>query len=647
MHQLQDGVREIEAGLGAWQTVKPKYTSKRGSRSQQNHSSQTTSRGTHRETQAVAHLKNDNSKGWSFRNSSSTQEKGINLNSRKQTSEHTPKPPIQSHKSKIVPRTLDRFVEKDHARDLDYEQHPDTVTSGEDDSDDEDGEDILDQSLESIPLSQVFMCPMPNCLNVAHPISPKSTRTPTSPVKTTPQTNDIFTFASISNPNTSSSIPVDIASLLNAACEENPLNHDPDSTTNLPPSVTTNAKLALDHLREAHALMIHNPNHIIIFFNQYVGRIAAEIATGNLQSVAKLTEQTNHNGQHIYVLGNESCGKDLEIRRELQSEKLNEMLQIQEMERRSESQKPRKCLFCRVVGQNRQSLFEHMFHEHGFNIGLPDNLVQIDEFLDLLQQKLANLVCLYCEKLFKNAPTLRKHMRKKKHFKVNPRQRAYDRYYIVNYLEPGKTWEEIQMEDDDDDEDDNLDVDEDVDEDEIDDESGEDVGGGAVREATDTLKMRGKRRWRPSASRIKSQDDWTDWNESSSEPTMCLFDERILPSAAEACEHMKQEHGFDLATIRREMALDFYQTLKLINYIRRETSMLRCYSCHAGAFETMEQLEEHMQGEGHFANVPQIGKANFWDDPQYLFPTYENDPLLFDVDFFEGDADEDEDEKGM
>lgn len=37
----------------------------------------------------------------------------------------------------------------------------------------------------------------------------------------------------------------------------------------------------------------------------------------------------------------------------------------------------------------RAALFKHMFSEHNFNIGLPDNLVNVNEFLDMLESKLA------------------------------------------------------------------------------------------------------------------------------------------------------------------------------------------------------------------------------------------------------------------
>lgn len=44
-------------------------------------------------------------------------------------------------------------------------------------------------------------------------------------------------------------------------------------------------------------------------------------------------------------------------------------------------------------------------------------------------------------------------MRKKKHFKINPRNRIYDRFYVVNYIEPGKNWEDWEAEKYDSDED--------------------------------------------------------------------------------------------------------------------------------------------------------------------------------------------------
>ncbi len=39
-------------------------------------------------------------------------------------------------------------------------------------------------------------------------------------------------------------------------------------------------------------------------------------------------------------------------------------------------------------------------------------------------------------------------MRKKQHKKIDGHNHTYDRFYVINYLELGKTWEEVQAEDD-------------------------------------------------------------------------------------------------------------------------------------------------------------------------------------------------------
>ena len=59
-----------------------------------------------------------------------------------------------------------------------------------------------------------------------------------------------------------------------------------------------------------------------------------------------------------------------------------------------------------------------------------------------------SLQCLYCERTFRDHTTLKDHMRKKQHKKINSQNKVYDRFYIINYLELGKGWEQVQLEDD-------------------------------------------------------------------------------------------------------------------------------------------------------------------------------------------------------
>ncbi|KAB1276515.1 Zinc finger protein 277, partial [Camelus dromedarius] len=233
------------------------------------------------------------------------------------------------------------------------------------------------------------------------------------------------------------------------------------------------------------------------------------------------------------------------------------------------------CMFCNeeFLG-NRSVLLNHMAREHAFNIGLPDNIVNCNEFLCILQKKLDNLQCLYCEKTFRDKNTLKDHMRKKQHRRINPKNREYDRFYVINYLELGKSWEEVQLEDD--------------------------------RELLD-----------------HQEDDWSDWEEHPVS-AVCLFCEKQAETIEKLCVHMEDAHEFDLLKIKSELGLNFYQQVKLVNFIRRQIHQCKCYGCHE-KFKSKADLRTHMEETKHTSLLPE---REIWDQPQYYFPTYENDTLL-------------------
>lgn len=52
------------------------------------------------------------------------------------------------------------------------------------------------------------------------------------------------------------------------------------------------------------------------------------------------------------------------------------------------------------------------------------------------------------KKTFTDRNVLKEHMRKKLHKRINPENKEYDKFYIVNYLEEDKSWKAIQQEDD-------------------------------------------------------------------------------------------------------------------------------------------------------------------------------------------------------
>ncbi|KAI8877085.1 hypothetical protein K501DRAFT_230806 [Backusella circina FSU 941] len=333
----------------------------------------------------------------------------------------------------------------------------------------------------------------------------------------------------------------------------------------------------VQHLKQEHKLMFKNLHHMYMALDSYLQRWAKEFDSAPASDFGKPDPEDNQ----VYVIDPETCALDKEIREVMQREKLNEVLLLQQNEREKDSKLPRKCLFCKIVSDNRALLFKHMFAEHNFNIGLPDNLVFVNEFLDTLEAKLSKLQCLYCEKTFTSPAVLRKHMRKKKHFKIASKNRQYDRFYVINYLEPGKNWENFEH--------DNYDSDDD-----------------------------------------KRDESWADWEEVEQEPTMCLFDEKVFPSPNEVIQHLKIDHDFDVATIKKEKDLDFYGVIRLINYIRFQTSLNTCYQC-GDTVDDLSSLSKHLQDHG--CNKREIPHdAPFWTDPKYLLPTYDNDPLLTGLD---------------
>ena len=66
---------------------------------------------------------------------------------------------------------------------------------------------------------------------------------------------------------------------------------------------------------------------------------------------------------------------------------------------------------------------------------------------------------------------------------------------------------------------------------------------------------------------------WDDWSEEEEEQQVqCLYCKDILPSAKEVLQHMKLAHTFDFQNTRKTLQLDFYQCIRLINYVRYKVS---------------------------------------------------------------------------
>nr|XP_003221251.2 PREDICTED: zinc finger protein 277 [Anolis carolinensis] len=332
----------------------------------------------------------------------------------------------------------------------------------------------------------------------------------------------------------------------------------------------------LKHMIIEHKLVIADIKLVADFkrYMQYWKKRFAEQPTTDFCPVIKTNSEAPLEDQDSYFLLCDALPEDRELREKLQQQRLREILEQQQQERYDKDFHG-ICMFCdKEYTGNRSILLNHMAKDHAFNIGLPDNIVNCKEFLDLLQKKLDSLQCLYCEKIFRDKNTLKDHMRKKQHRRINAKNREYDRFYIINYLEFGKSWEEVQSEDD--------------------------------RELLSN-----------------QEEDWSDWEE---HPVcaVCLFCEKQTDTTEKLYVHMEEAHGFDLLKIKSEHGLNYYQQVKVVNFIRREIHQCQCYICQE-KFPSKKDLVNHMEETKH---ITSLSARSMWDQPQYYFPTYENDTLL-------------------
>lgn len=86
--------------------------------------------------------------------------------------------------------------------------------------------------------------------------------------------------------------------------------------------------------------------------------------------------------------------------------------------------------------------------------------------------------------------------------------------------------------------------------------------------------------------------------------SQCLFCPETFAQLTDAFKHIKDSHAFDFQATRKQLGLDFYQCIKLLNYIRTQVQ--------AGAMTSWTWTGKEV-----------------WDDDQYLQPVLENDTLLF------------------
>ncbi|XP_017778911.1 PREDICTED: zinc finger protein 277 [Nicrophorus vespilloides] len=319
----------------------------------------------------------------------------------------------------------------------------------------------------------------------------------------------------------------------------------------------------LKHLFEVHNLVIEDVQNIYNL-EKYLKYWKDKFKTNPIENIVPSISVDINNK---YFLLSSLLKDDKKLRHSLELERV---LSAQEFER-NDTSFSKECLFCKFYHHGCRAVYlQHLSEQHNLQLGNPQNLVFIDELITEIENKLNNLQCIYCEKIFPDRHVLKEHMRKKIHKRVNRQNASYNKFYIVNYLENDPTLRIVRDDDVTIDKDENLD------------------------------------------------SEYSDWLESESSIN-CLFCAKSESQMDLLIAHMQLDHGFKFL-----LNLNFYQRIKLVNYIRKKLHEKCCHFCDT-AFKTISEVFNHLEKENH-CKIPDIQK---FDQPEFYFPTYENDALLY------------------
>nr|XP_014085670.1 zinc finger protein 277 [Bactrocera oleae] len=366
----------------------------------------------------------------------------------------------------------------------------------------------------------------------------------------------------------------------------------------------------LAHLFLEHRLVIADvedipllEDYLIFWLKEFTGHELEEYCTTML--LDQLPDGTPAKNERYYLLS-DILPKDYELRHNLHKNHLERALAQHQFEL-TDRNFTKECLYCRdIITGLRSDFLEHLFNKHFLQLGKPENLVYIDELLAKVQSNLENLVCLYCEKVFKDRSTLKEHMRKKAHKRINPNNREYDRFFLLNYRNKkplnkptvGKRKTERRRK--------------------VQEEAVAEVRSPELATSPDF-----EYRFPVRSQSDASDSDWSDWDEDMGKisPFNCLYCKQKEEKFEALKKHMLATHvvDFDFAL----QGLNFYEKIKVVNYVRRQICLMRCVSCNLRC-EDGEKLLHHMETEKHFG----CGTKKQWDKPEYFFPTYEDDSLL-------------------
>jgi len=289
----------------------------------------------------------------------------------------------------------------------------------------------------------------------------------------------------------------------------------------------------------------------------------------------------------------ERLPEDYSLRQRLAMRRLEEALSCQQRER-EESSFSLPCIFCRYVARgNRSKIIHHLYMIHHLNLGSPDNLVFVQEYIEHLREKMNRNECIYCEKTFADRNVLMEHMRKRNHREVNPTNNYYDKFYIINYLELGKRWLEVLAED--------------------------------FEDSTPAF---------VDSDEEEEETTWHEWLEDNTDEdqfrVICLYCNNNQETVPALLSHMEEHHKFDFVKFIHEEKLGVYERSKFINFLRKKN------------FNSPNYRTSNAETDDKSPKPAELPKREEWDIEEELVPMFGNDHLLWllesHLDEIEGDA---------
>ncbi|XP_015124500.1 zinc finger protein 277 isoform X2 [Diachasma alloeum] len=329
----------------------------------------------------------------------------------------------------------------------------------------------------------------------------------------------------------------------------------------------TNKEQFLKHLFERHRLIIGDVLKIASL-RSYVNHWRVKFSEATLTEfcttlLMNCTPDGKPSKNEVYFLLSDCLPEEKALRDEIHRSRL-ELGLAQQTHERNDMDFQRRCMFCKTEFSGlRSNYLKHLSDKHNLQLGNVENLVFVDELLDKLQNNIEKLTCFYCEKSFKDRTVLKEHMRKKFHKRINPYNKSYDRFYIINYLESNDSGRRQQLKE--------------------------------INEVEFTGFSTGHQ---------DAENSWADWKEKN--VVTCLFCSNKNEEFSEILEHMKFEHNFDFRDKTR--SLNFYCKVKVVNYLRKQSHEKKCIYCDS----FYDDVAEHMRKENH-ENLP---AAHVWNQPE-------------------------------